>query len=188
MANKVEFGISNLYVGTYTVDDEGVVTLGTPYHQKGAVSFSPEIDGGDENAFHADNIKYWSEYTDGAFSGDLNVALFDDTFKTQFLGYKTTTGGGLASVKGTTKPKVFVAFQIEGDDSARRAIFYNCSLSEITRSYNTWTDTKTPDTETVTVNVDGDNGTGITKATYKPSDSAYDTLFTAPPVPALATP
>ena len=42
MANKVEFGISQLHVGTYTVDNQGVVTLGTPYHQKGAVSFSPE--------------------------------------------------------------------------------------------------------------------------------------------------
>ena len=41
MANKVEFGISQLHVGTYAVVD-GVTTLGTPYHQPGAVSFSPE--------------------------------------------------------------------------------------------------------------------------------------------------
>ena len=40
-ANKVEFGISDLYVGTYT-DNVGTITLGTPYHQAGAVSFSPE--------------------------------------------------------------------------------------------------------------------------------------------------
>ena len=42
MANKVEFGISNLHIGTYTVDTGGNVTLGSPYHQPGAVSFSPE--------------------------------------------------------------------------------------------------------------------------------------------------
>ena len=41
MANKVLFGISNLHVGTYT-DNNGSVTLGTPYHQKGAVSMSPD--------------------------------------------------------------------------------------------------------------------------------------------------
>ena len=40
MANKVEFGISNLYVGTYSVGTTGTVTMGTPYHQAGAVSFS----------------------------------------------------------------------------------------------------------------------------------------------------
>ena len=38
MANKVEFGISELHVGTYTVGEGGVVTMGTPYAQKGAVS------------------------------------------------------------------------------------------------------------------------------------------------------
>ena len=42
MANKVEFGISNLYVGTYSVNTQGAVTMGTPYHQAGAISFSPE--------------------------------------------------------------------------------------------------------------------------------------------------
>ena len=42
MANKVEFGISNLHIGTYMVDTTGSVTMGTPYHQPGAVDFSPE--------------------------------------------------------------------------------------------------------------------------------------------------
>ena len=55
MANKVEFGISQLHVGTYTVDNQGVVTLGTPYHQKGAVSFSPE-EKSELTNFYADNI------------------------------------------------------------------------------------------------------------------------------------
>ena len=41
MANKVLFGFSDLYVGTYTVAEDGTVTLGTPYHQAGAVGFSP---------------------------------------------------------------------------------------------------------------------------------------------------
>lgn len=183
--NKVEFGISNLYVGTYTVSSGGTVTLGTPYHQPGAVSFSPDNNDGDENAFYADNVKYWSEFTAGAFSGDLTVAKFDDTFKTQFCGYAATATGGIGAIKGATKPKVYVVFQVEGDAEARRVICYNCTLGGITRAYNTWTDTKTPDTETMTVNVDGDNATGLTMVTYKPDDSSYDTMFTAPPVPAL---
>ena len=41
MANKVLFGFSDLYIGTYTVSG-GTVTMGTPYHQAGAVGFSPE--------------------------------------------------------------------------------------------------------------------------------------------------
>ena len=44
--NKVLFGFSDLYIGTYTVDDAtGDVTLGTPYHQTGAVGWSPEGQG-----------------------------------------------------------------------------------------------------------------------------------------------
>ena len=61
MPNKVEFGISNLHVGTY-VDNNGTITLGTPYHQKGAVSFSPE-ESSDQNTFYADNIAYYATYS-----------------------------------------------------------------------------------------------------------------------------
>lgn len=184
MANKVEFGISNLHVGTYTVGDNDTVTLGTPYHQKGAVNFAPEQDA-ENNVFYADNIAYWSEYTEGPFEGDLEVALFDDTFKTQFLGYKTLTNGGLAQVKGATKPNVYIAFEIDGDDQHRRCIFYNCSLGTITREYATIEDTKEPATETLGITCTGDNASGVTKATFKPDDAGYSTLFTAPTAPVI---
>ena len=79
MANKVEFGISQLHVGTYTVGANNAVTLGTPYHQKGAVSFSPE-ENSEQNNFYADIIVYWSGYSGGSIEGDLEVAMFDDAF------------------------------------------------------------------------------------------------------------
>lgn len=184
MANKVEFGISQLHVGTYT-DSNGTVTLGTPYHQAGAVSFSPEEDS-EENTFYADNIAYWSGYSGGKIEGDLEVAMFDDAFKTQFLGYKTLTNGGLANVKNATKPNVYVAFQVEGDAESRRVILYNCSLGAITREYNTIEESKEPTTETLGVTCIGDNTSGVTMAVLKPADSGYDTLFTAPTAPELA--
>lgn len=183
--NKVEFGISNLHVGTYTVVD-GAAVLGTPYHQKGAVSFSPEQDS-NENVFYADDIAYWSEYSDGPFSGDLEVALFDDEFKTQFLGYKALQGGGIANVKNAEKKKVYIAFDVKGDAEGRRAIFYNCSLGAITREYNTIEDSKEPATETIGITCTGDDVSGVTKAVYKPADTAYSTLYTAPVAPVIAT-
>lgn len=184
MANKVEFGISQLHVGTYAVVD-GVVTLGTPYHQPGAVSFSPE-EQSEENTFYADNTAYWSGYSGGTIEGDLEVAMFDDAFKTQFLGYRTLTNGGLANVKNPTKPNVYIAFQVEGDAESRRVILYNCSLGGITREYNTIEESKEPATETIPVTCTGDNGTGVTMAVLKPADSGYDTLFTAPTAPAIS--
>ena len=182
MANKVEFGISNLYVGTYSVNTSGVVTMGTPYHQAGAVSFSPE-EQSEKSDFYADNVIYWSGYTGGSFEGDLEVAKFDDTFKTQFLGYTSKGDGGLAVVKNAVKPSVWVAFQIEGDQESRRCIFYNCSLGGINRSYNTITESKEPITETIQVTVAGDNKSGVSMVSYNQGASGYSTLFTNPPAP-----
>ena len=184
MANKVEFGISNLHIGTYT-ESNGTVTLGTPYHQKGAISFSPE-EQSEQNNFYADNVIYWSGYSGGSLEGDLEVAMYDDEFKTQFLGYKTLTNGGIANVKGAMKPNVYIAFQVEGDAESRRVILYNCALGGITREYNTIEENKEPTTETIPVTCVGDNVSGVTMAVFKPADDGYATLFTAPEAPAIA--
>ena len=184
MANKVEFGISQLHVGTYTVSGDSV-TLGTPYHQKGTVSFSPE-EQSESNNFYADNIIYWSGYSGGSIEGDLEVAMFDDEFKKQFLGYRELTNGGLANIKNATKPDVYIAFQVEGDAESRRVILYNCSLGAVTREYNTIEESKEPATETIAVTAVGDNATGVTMAVFKPADSGYATLFTSPTAPVLA--
>lgn len=184
MANKVEFGISNLYVGTYSVNTAGTVTLGTPYHQAGAVSFSPE-EQSDENNFYADNIVYWAGYSGGTFEGDLEVAKFDDTFKTQFLGYTAIANGGIAIRKNVTKPALYVMFQVEGDAEKRRIIMYNVASGVITREYATTEDTIEPATETLNLRVLGDNGTGISMVSYNETTSGFSTLFTSPPVPAL---
>lgn len=184
--NKVEFGISDLYVGTYTVGTTGTVTLGTPYHQAGAVNFSPD-ENAEANNFYADNSIYYTSYTGGTFEGDLEVALFDDAFKTQFLGYETLDDGGVANIKGAVKPSVYIMFEVSGDVEARRVIFYNCSLGGITREYATTEDSIEPVTETIAVTVAGDNGTGISKVTYTKTATGYATLFTNPPVPTLPT-
>ena len=184
MANKVEFGISELHVGTWTVAQDGTVTMGTPYHQAGAGSFSPE-ENSEQNTFYADNIAYWSGYSGGTIEGDLEVAMFDDAFKTQFLGYVALADGGLANVKNATKPNVYVAFQVEGDAESRRVIMYNCSLGAITREYNTIEESKEPTTETLAVTCTGDNNTGATMAVYKTGDAGYATLFTSPAAPSL---
>lgn len=184
MANKVEFGISQLHVGTYTVDAEGVVTLGEPYHQPGAVSFAPE-EASENTKFYADNIVYWSGYSSGTFEGDLTVAKFWDEFKTQFLGYRKLADGGLANVKNTVKPNVYIAFQVEGDAESRRVIMYNASLGAINREYNTIEEQKEPVTESIGVTVSGDAATGIGMVSYVPGDEGYATLFTNPPVPSL---
>lgn len=182
MANKVEFGISNLYIGTYTVATNGTVTLGTPYHQPGAVSFAPEMNS-DLSTFYADDIAYYTSYSGGTIEGDLEVAKFDDAFKTDFLAYAAKTDGGLALVKGATKPNVYIAFEVQGDNQKRRVIYYNASLGEITREYSTIEESKEPVTETIPVSIAGDNATGVMMVSYNQGTTGYNNLFTNPPVP-----
>lgn len=181
--NKVEFGISQLHFAPWIEDDQGNVTIGTPYHQKGAISYTPEQNS-NKSSLDADNIEYWAEYTDGSVDGDLNVARFDDEFKTTYLGYKRSKDGGIGKVKGAKSQKACVMFQIEGDEEARRVIFYNCTLGAIKRGYNTIKqDGKEVDTESMTISCSGDNTSGFWTNSFYPGDDGYDDLFTSPSVP-----
>lgn len=186
MSDKVQFGIKNLHIGTYTVGTNGTVTLGTPYHQPGAVGFSPE-ESSEKNDFYADDIVYWSGYSGGKIEGDLEVALFSDDFKKNYLGYAELSDGGLANVKNATKPNVYIAFEVTGDSEGRRVILYNCTLGSIKREYKTIEEDKEPTTETLPVSCTGDNASGVTMATYKPGDTGYSTLFTNPNAPEIKT-
>lgn len=183
--NKVLFGFSNLYIGTYTVGANGTVTMGTPYKQPGAVGLTAEPQD-EQNVFYADNVPYYTSYSGGTREGDLEVARFDDDFKEQFLGYVRTASGGIGEVKNATKPNVYICFELNGNAEALRIIMYNGTLGSIEREYATTEDSIEPQTETIPVTFAGDNATGLTTVTYKPGDTGYDTLFTAPPVPALA--
>lgn len=183
MANKVTFGLSNVHVGTWT-ESNGTVTLGTPMHIPGAVSWTPSQDT-DQYTFYADNSAYWSSYADGKIEGDLTMALFPDEFKTQFLGYRALTDGGLAQVKNATKPNIFLCGEVEGDTEKRRFIFFNGTCSAVSREYNTTEENKEVQTESVSLSFVGDNVSGAMMATYKPNDTGYDTLFTNPSAPSF---
>lgn len=185
--NKVMFGVSNLYFGLYTVDAGGTVTLGTPMHVPGTVNISLEADS-EENKFYADNVVYWSGYSDNGLSGEIENALFDETFKTTFMNYIALDDGGIAQIKGMQNKDVYMMFQAEGDQEARRMIMYNVALGQITREYATTEDSIEPQTATLPFTVNGDNGTGITRVGYDPASATYATMFTTPPVPVLPTP
>ena len=185
MAKKVFFGFSDLYVGTYTVDSGGSVTLGSPYHQAGAVGLTTD-DQSDRFDEYADNIVYWSAYTnDGRVDGTIEVELFDDAFKTNFLGYVELDDGGLARVKGAAKPNIYMMYEYQTDGDPVRVIIYNGVLGAIKADHNTIEETPQPQHETLPVTFFGDNATGICGVEYDKTDAGFDTLFSNPPVPQL---
>lgn len=184
MANKVLFGVSNLHFGTYEVDANGDVTLGTPFHLPGTVNISLESES-EEQKFYADNITYWSGYSDNGYTGEIENALFTDEFKIAFMNYIRLDDGGVAQIKGMQNKKVYMMFQGDGDAENRRMIVYNVSLGQITREFATVEESIEPQTATLPFTVSGDNKTGITRVSYAPADAVYNTMFTTPPVPTL---
>ena len=111
--NKVLFGFKDLYIGTYSVNDEtGEVTMGQPYHQTGAVGYSPEGQG-NNYTFYADNVPYFSYYTTGNYEGDLVVARFDDEFRKLFLGEIELEDGGVAEIKNAVKPNIYMMVVVQ---------------------------------------------------------------------------
>lgn len=182
--NKVRFGLSNLYFGTYTVGTTGTVTLGSPFAVPGAVSLNLDPDT-EETVFWADDVKYYVTNADNGFTGEVEVAAFTDEFKTTFMNYLTLADGGIAQIKGMDNKTCYVMFQSEGDAQKRRGILYNVTLGQISRNYQTLEGTKEPQTATLSITVTGDNATGITRTSYTEAASGYSTLFTNPPAPAL---
>lgn len=182
--NKVLFGFKELYFGTYTENADGSVTMGTPYHQRGAVGFSPEEQGSDYT-FHADDGPYFSYYTSGTQQGDLVVARFDKDFRIQFMKEAELADGGIAQIKNAVKPSVYMAFETQGNEGPERVIYYNGAMGGISREYATIEDQVEVQTESLPITFTGDNKTGITKVVYQEGDAGFATLFTNPPAPNL---
>ena len=183
--NKVLYGFSDLYIGTYTVDeDTQEVTMGTPYLQTGAVGFSPEGQG-ENYTFYADNKAYFNADSRGNYEGDLVVARFDDAVKKNYLGFVELADGGLAELKNPTRPAIYIMYEVQGDKGPERVIWYNGSIGMPTRELATIEENLEVATESAPVTFVGDNKTGITKVVYGKDKNGFETLFTNPPAPEL---
>lgn len=130
MANKVQYGLRNVYYASVTVGTNSV-TYGTPVAWPGAVSLSLDAEG-DTNDFYADNIKYFTAIANNGYSGDFESAMVPDSFKTDIMGEIAGTGAksGIMFEDASVQPKAFaLLFQFEGDESATKYALYNCKMA-----------------------------------------------------------
>lgn len=149
MADKVKFGIKNVHYAVLT--DEATPTYETPVPIPGAVSFSLEANG-DTSPFYADNMQYFVTVANNGYTGDLEVALFPESFLSDIFGYTTSTTDKVVTENATVQPKSFaLLFEEAGDAAGTKFVLYNCTCTRPSRSLATTTETTEPQTQTVSV-------------------------------------
>ena len=160
--NKVKFGLSNVHIAKMIVGEDGAITFGVPFAILGAVSLSLDAEG-DSEPFYADNMKFWESFANNGYSGDLEVAKLPEQFETEILGQKKDKNGAIIeNINDTISPFAFM-FQIEGDQTGTRFCYYN-----------TTEDTKTPNTDTLSITTSARSDTGDVRVKLPYSDEIKD--------------
>lgn len=179
---KVRYGISNVHIFERTETD-GTVTYGSPITVPGAVHITLDPQGS-VTPFHADNIVYWIGRSNQGYEGELELALILDAIKTSYLGYVAATNGNLIETNKAGK-ECAIVFQFETDTESRRCVLYNVQMSRPSRDFNTVEEDIDPETETLDFAVSGETVGNVQcfMAEVKPSDSNYNTVFTAVALP-----
>lgn len=180
MANKVKFGLSNVYISKITYGENNAITYGTPFALKGAVNLS--LDAAGESAdFYADNTKYFSDAANQGYTGTLEVALINDTFRENILGQYKDVNGAFIENKDDTLSDFALGCQFEGDTTGTRYWFYQCSVTRPTVASQTIETSKTPVTDTLNITIASRITDGQVKAQLEKTDentTAYNSFFT----------
>lgn len=171
--NKVKFGLSNVHIAKMSVGEDGAITFGVPFPILGAVSLSLDAEG-DSEPFYADNMKFWESFANNGYSGDLEVAKLPEQFETEILGQKKDKNGAIIeNINDTISPFAFM-FQIEGDQTGTRFCYYNTTVSRPSTEANTTEDTKTPNTDTLSITTSARSDTGDVRVKLPYSDEIKD--------------
>lgn len=190
MANKIKFGIDNVYYAVETENAEtGVSTFGTPKRLPGAVSLSLDAQGS-EYTKYADNVPYYVDFNNGGYSGDFEITELTDEFKTDCLGMVLDDNGGLVEIADAKTKGFALMGQINGDALNRRFVFYKGKASRPGFSAETSEEAKEAQDDTISVTFAAAKLTGwdekIVRYVLPDTSTGYDDFFNAVPIPTPA--
>ena len=187
MSNKVKYNLKNVHAAKLTETvTEGVTSYSyaTPQAIPGAVSITLDAEG-DSSPFYADGIVYFRSYANNGYSGDLEIALIPEWFRTEILKEVLDTNGILVEKADNAESVKFaLLFEFDGDERAIRHVMYNCSASRPSIESSTKEET----TETLSLTADPrEDGLVKSRIGDTTAKATYDGWYQSVYVPAVET-
>ena len=190
MGNKVKYNLKNVHAAKLTKAADGVVQLrGTEGHPRCGQHLS-----GRRGRFLAvlrGRHRLLPPTSNNGYSGDLEMALIPEWFRTEILKEALDKNGVLVERSDITETEKFaLLFEFDGDVRAIRHVLYNCSASRPSIESETKEDTIEPGTETLSLTADPrEDGLVKSRTGDSTADTTYQNWYKAvyTPQPATAT-
>ena len=191
MGNKVKYNLKNVHAAKLTKGDDGNFTYDTPRAIPGAVSISLEAEG-DSSPFYADGIVYFRSTANNGYSGDLEIALIPEWFRTDILQEYKDGNGVLVEHSDITESIYFaLLFEFDGDVKAIRHVLYNCTASRPSIESETKEESIEPGTETLSLTADPrEDGLVKSRTGDETNSTTYQNWYNEvyiPEVPSMVT-
>ena len=173
-ANKVKYGIKNVYVVPIEHEEGGDITYGTPVAWEGfkSLTLDPE---GDTNS-------------NNGYSGSIEMTYLEDEIKKMIFNNIETEEGNLAEDANVLPNNVGLMFQFEGDKNATKHMFFKVVFGRPSVEGETREESIDPNTTTMDITaipVEKDDHAWV-KIDCKNGDTNYTSFFTT--APKLPTP
>ena len=188
MGNKVKYNLKNVHAAKLTRTEDGGYSYETPRAIPGAVSISLDAEG-DTSPFYADGIVYFRSVSNNGYSGDLEIALIPEWFRTEILKEELDKNGVLVeNSKIAEMEKFALLFEFDGDEKCIRHVMYNCTASRPSIESETKEDTIEPGTEKLSLTADPrEDGLVKSRTGDTTTDATYNDWYKAVYVPVAKT-